>query len=72
MCTICAVGLNRTECGLSDFEMTGAMGVFAPSGSPKHAVDRLSAEVVRALQQPDVRGGLERDGFIVSPLGTAE
>jgi tripartite-type tricarboxylate transporter receptor subunit TctC len=60
------------ESGLSDFEMTGAMGVFAPSGSPKHAVDRLSAEVVRALQQPDVRGGLERDGFIVSPLDTAE
>ena len=60
------------ESGLADFDMTGAMGVFAPAGSPKEAVDRLSAEIVRTLQLPDVRDGLVRDGFVVAPLGTAD
>jgi tripartite-type tricarboxylate transporter receptor subunit TctC len=60
------------EAGLADFEMTGAMGVFAPAATPKEAVDRLSAEVVRALQLPEVRDGLVRDGFVVAPLGTSD
>jgi tripartite-type tricarboxylate transporter receptor subunit TctC len=60
------------ESGLSDFEMTGGMGVFAPAATPKDAVARLSAEIVRTLQQPDVREGLIRDGFVVAPLGSSE
>jgi tripartite-type tricarboxylate transporter receptor subunit TctC len=60
------------EAGLPDFDMTGAMGVFAPSGSPKDAVERLSVEIVRTLQNPDVRDGLVRDGFTVAPMGTTE
>jgi tripartite-type tricarboxylate transporter receptor subunit TctC len=60
------------ESGLPDFDMTGGMGVFAHAGTPKEAVDRLSTEIVRTLQIPDVRDGLIRDGFIVQPLNTAE
>ncbi|MGZ8198597.1 MAG: Bug family tripartite tricarboxylate transporter substrate binding protein [Burkholderiales bacterium] len=60
------------ESGLPDFDMTGGMGVFAPSASPKEAVERLSAEIVRTLQNPEVRDGLVRDGFTVAPMGTAE
>ena len=60
------------ESGLPDFDMTGGMGVFAPSGTPKDAVERLSTEVVRTLQNPEVRDGLVRDGFTVAPMGTAE
>ena len=60
------------ESGLADFEMTGGMGVFAPAGTPKSAVERLSNEIVRTLQQPDVRDGLVKDGFIVAPLRTSE
>ena len=60
------------ESGLADFDMTGGMGVFAPGAAPKEAVDRLSTEVVRVLQLPEVRDGLVRDGFVVAPVGTQE
>lgn len=60
------------ESGLPDFDMTGGMGVFAPAGTPREALDRLSAEVVRTLQLPEVRAGLINDGFVVSAAGTAE
>jgi tripartite-type tricarboxylate transporter receptor subunit TctC len=60
------------ESGLSDFDMTGAMGVFAPAATPKEAVERLSSAIVSTLQLPEVRDGLVRDGFVVQPLRSAE
>ena len=60
------------EAGFPDFDMSGAMGVFAPGATPKDTVERLSAAIVRTLESPDVRSGLERDGFIVSASGPAE
>jgi tripartite-type tricarboxylate transporter receptor subunit TctC len=60
------------ESGVPDFDMTGGMGIFAPGASPKEAVERLSSEIVRMLQLPDVREGLIRDGFVVAPVGTNE
>jgi tripartite-type tricarboxylate transporter receptor subunit TctC len=60
------------EAGLADFDMTGAMGVFAPSGSPKEAIEKLSTEIVRTLGIPEVRDGLVRDGFTVAPMASAE
>jgi tripartite-type tricarboxylate transporter receptor subunit TctC len=60
------------ESGFRDFDMTGGMGVFAPAATPKDTVDRLSTEIVRVLQLPDVQAGLIRDGFAVSAAGTAE
>jgi tripartite-type tricarboxylate transporter receptor subunit TctC len=60
------------ESGYPDFDITGGMGVFAPAGTPKEAVERLSTEIVRVMQLPEVRVGLERDGFLVVPKGPAE
>jgi tripartite-type tricarboxylate transporter receptor subunit TctC len=60
------------ESGFPDFDMTGGMGVFAPAATPKETIERLSTEIVRTLQLPEVREGLVRDGFVVSALGTAE
>ena len=60
------------ESGIPDFDMTGGMGVFAPAATPKNAVERLSTEIVRTLQIPEVRDGLVRDGFAVIPLRSAE
>ena len=60
------------ESGFPDFDITGAMGFFAPAGTPKEAVDRLSAEIARVVQLPEVKDGMMRDGFIVNPLGPAE
>jgi tripartite-type tricarboxylate transporter receptor subunit TctC len=60
------------ESGLADFDMTGGMGVYAPGATPKEAVERLSGEIVRLLQVPEVREGLVRDGFVVAPMGSGE
>ncbi len=60
------------ESGLPDFDLSGAMGVFAPAATPKAAVDRLSAEIMRAVQLPEVKDGMLKDGFVVAPMGPAE
>jgi tripartite-type tricarboxylate transporter receptor subunit TctC len=60
------------ESGFPDFDMSGGMGVFAPGATPKDTVERLSAAIVRTLELPEVRSGLERDGFIVAASGPAE
>lgn len=60
------------ESGFPDLDITDAMGVFAPAATLKEAIGRLSAEIVRVVQRPEVKDGMSRDGFIVAPLGPAE
>jgi tripartite-type tricarboxylate transporter receptor subunit TctC len=60
------------ESGLPNFDMAGAMGVFAPAATPRAAIDRLSSEIMRVVQLPEVKEGMLRDGFAVVPLGPAE
>jgi len=47
------------ESGVPGYEMAPWIGVFAPAGTPKHIVDRLNAEVNKALAQPDIVRKLE-------------
>ena len=43
------------ESGLPDFDISTWFGVFAPAGVPRPVVERLHAELTRALAAPDVR-----------------
>ncbi|NDY92101.1 Bug family tripartite tricarboxylate transporter substrate binding protein [Ideonella livida] len=43
------------EAGVPGFEMSSWQAVYAPKGTPKAIVQRLNAEIVKALKQPDVR-----------------
>ena len=52
------------ESGVPDYEFNTWYGIQVPAGTPRAVVDLLNAEVLRALQAPDVRarfaaGGLE-------------
>ncbi|MFP5477322.1 MAG: Bug family tripartite tricarboxylate transporter substrate binding protein, partial [Gammaproteobacteria bacterium] len=47
------------EAGLPGFEMSSWQAVYAPRGTPKPVVQRLNAEIVKALRQPDVKDKLE-------------
>jgi tripartite-type tricarboxylate transporter receptor subunit TctC len=47
------------ESGVPGYEMAPWIGVFAPAGTPKNIVDRLNAEVNKALAQPDIVQKLE-------------
>ncbi|MDH6590335.1 tripartite-type tricarboxylate transporter receptor subunit TctC [Variovorax sp. TBS-050B] len=46
------------ESGVAGFEMSSWQAVYAPKGTPKPIVDRLNAEIAKALRQPDVQAKL--------------
>ncbi|MDH6169236.1 tripartite-type tricarboxylate transporter receptor subunit TctC [Variovorax boronicumulans] len=46
------------ESGIPGFEMSSWQAVYAPKGTPQPIVQRLNAEIVKALKQPDVRARL--------------
>ncbi len=52
-----------SESGLPGFESYNWFGVFAPAGTPQPIVDRMNAEMNRALQDPVVRARFAQLGF---------
>jgi tripartite-type tricarboxylate transporter receptor subunit TctC len=55
-----------------DFDVSLWQGVFAPSRTPKEVVARLNAEIVKVLNQPDVREKLMAAGADVAAMGADE
>jgi tripartite-type tricarboxylate transporter receptor subunit TctC len=53
---------------LKGFEVTQWYGLFAPAGTPREIVTRLHAEIVRALDRPEVRKRLIDIG--TDPVGS--
>ena len=55
------------EAGLAGYLVTTWYGVFAPAGTPAPVVSRLHADLVKAMQTPDVHaklGGIGADGTV--------
>ena len=50
------------EAGVPGFELTGWYGVYVPAGTPRPIVNRLHGDIVRVLNQPDVRERLSGMG----------
>ncbi|HSQ05773.1 MAG TPA: tripartite tricarboxylate transporter substrate binding protein, partial [Burkholderiales bacterium] len=46
------------ELGFPGFEVVGWFGWLAPAGTPRAIVDRLNREMVKILQQPDIKDRL--------------
>ena len=42
------------EQGVAGFEMTPWTALYAPRGTPKEIVDRLNAEVMKVLAEPEI------------------
>ena len=59
------------EAGVPGFVMPLWYGMFAPAGTPKPIVAKLSGEIVKALQTPDLRDRLKALGVDAWP-GTSE
>ena len=51
--------------GLERFEATSWQGLFAPAGLPREVLARLNAEVVKAMEAPDMKEFFGSQGFIV-------
>lgn len=53
---------------LPGFVTTSWTGLFAPAGTPKEIVNRINAEVVRAVQAPELQARLLEQGFTPGTL----
>ena len=58
------------ESGLPDYEVSAWFGIFAPAGLPQPVAQRLNAEFVKVMQQPDLKqrlAGLGADPLTSTP-----
>lgn len=63
---------TMNEQGMKDFDDLTWFGFFAPAGTPPKIVNRMNAEVMKALMQPDVKEKLTSLGFDIRPNTAAE
>ena len=59
---------TMAEAGISGFEWQTWASIVAPAGTPKPIIDRLNAEVLKAVNAPDVREKLVAQGL--EPIGS--
>jgi tripartite-type tricarboxylate transporter receptor subunit TctC len=50
------------EAGLKDFDVSQWQGVLAPAGTPRAIIDKLNAEIVKAMHTPEVRERIVTQG----------
>ncbi len=60
---------TTAEAGLPGFELEAWVGLFAPAGTPKDVIDKISAAVQQALETPEVRKRAETLGIEPRYLG---
>jgi tripartite-type tricarboxylate transporter receptor subunit TctC len=53
---------TMAESGLVGYDLTSWHGIFAPAGTPRDVIDRLSREIARVANLPDVRQRIEATG----------
>lgn len=53
------------ESGYPGFEALSWQGFFAPAGTPKEIVAKLNAELIKALNAPDMQDYFAKQGFLV-------
>jgi len=56
------------ESGMPGFEVGAWQGVMVPAATPRLVIERLNAEIVKALQNPELRAKLAAQG--AEPLGS--
>ncbi len=60
------------EAGLKGFDADTVFGFYAPAGSPPAVIERLNAEINRALATPAVKERINAIGGIAAPMTAAE
>lgn len=61
-----------SESGVPGFEVTTWFGIVAPTDTPQSIVSRLNGEIVRILNEKDVKDRLAAHALIPSPTSPAE
>lgn len=55
---------TMAEAGVKDYEAASWFGLFAPAGTPQPVIDRIQADVARALARENVRAQLLAQGAV--------
>lgn len=55
-----------SEAGVPGYDMAAWQGVVAAAGTPRPVVEKLNAEIVKALKLPDVQARLAADGWSIT------
>jgi tripartite-type tricarboxylate transporter receptor subunit TctC len=56
------------ESGYPGFDWVAWIGAVAPAGTPKAAIARLSAEMLRAIDSPQLKDTLLKQGISPAPM----
>jgi tripartite-type tricarboxylate transporter receptor subunit TctC len=60
------------EAGVPGYDSTIWLGIMAPAGTPKAIVDKLNAEINKAITRPDVRQAWDKQGAVAMVMTPAE
>lgn len=60
------------EAGVPGYESTIWLGIVAPAGTPKPIVDKLNAEINKAINRPDVKAAWDKQGAVPLVMSPAE
>jgi tripartite-type tricarboxylate transporter receptor subunit TctC len=60
------------EAGVPGYEATIWLGIMAPTGTPKEIVDRLNAEIAKAVAKPAIREAWAKQGALPMSMTPAE
>jgi tripartite-type tricarboxylate transporter receptor subunit TctC len=60
------------EAGVPGYESTIWLGLMAPAGTPKAIVDKLNAEINKAINRPDVKEAWDKQGAVPMVMSPAE
>ena len=63
---------TTAEQGYPQFEAQLFSGLFAPAGTPNEIVQRINAEVAKALRAPEMRARLADIGAVPAPSSSEE
>ena len=61
-----------SEAGVSNYEATIWLGVMAPAGTPKAAIERLNGEITRITALPETRKAWQEQGAVPMSMSPAE
>lgn len=60
------------EAGYKDSDYSFWIGVFAPAATPRDIIDQLNAEMIKAVQSPEVKDKLTALGVVPTALSPSE
>ena len=60
------------EAGVPGYEATIWLGIMAPAGTPKAIVDKLNAEINKAINRPDLKAAWDEQGAVPMVMTPSE